>query len=132
MQPETVTKASPKLAPKLSGIMAIFAFIACNGTIILVALLSTFGISLTINPHIQAAAISLFAFMAAIFVLIEHKKHGNKGPVILAMVSAAIVLITMYIAYHKVAESIGLIALIGSTIWSWYLSRAPKPSPVQP
>jgi hypothetical protein len=45
----------------LPGAAAILAFIACNGLFVIVAILSLFGITPAINPHIQAAAISLFA-----------------------------------------------------------------------
>jgi len=119
----TSSKQSSSLSSMLPGIMALFAFIACNGTIIFVTFFSVLGITLTINPNIQAATISLFACLTDVFVFIEFKKHNKKAPLILAIASTLVVIFTMYIAYNQVIESIGLIALIASAVWSWRVNK---------
>ncbi len=53
----------PRTLTWLPGAAAVLAFVACNGTVLLVAMLAVFGITLVINPHLQAAAISLFSLL---------------------------------------------------------------------
>jgi hypothetical protein len=43
--------------------------------------------------------------------------------VILAGIGALVILATMYISYDKIIESIGLAALVASTLWSWRATR---------
>jgi uncharacterized membrane protein len=113
------SRSTGKMAPLFS----IFTFLACNGTLILIAALSALGISISINPHLQAAAISLFAVTTLVLVFIDIKIHKNLGPLILASVASATLIGTMYIHFNKVLESIGLLELFIAAIWSWQLSR---------
>lgn len=55
------TRKDPGKLSWLPGAAAILAFIACNGLFVIVTILSLLGITIAINPHIQAAAIGLFA-----------------------------------------------------------------------
>jgi hypothetical protein len=103
---------------------AILAFIACNGLFVIVAILSFLGITIAINPHIQAAAISLFAVLALGFVFLGYREHHVLGPTILSVIGAVLVVGTMYIYFSKIIESLGLLALIASAIWSWRASKA--------
>ena len=111
------------IASRLAPLFAVLTFVACNGTLILIAALSAIGISISINPHLQAAAISLFAVATLLLVFIDVKKHQNLGPLILAAVASATLIGTMYIYFNKVVESIGLLELLIAAIWSWLLSR---------
>ena len=110
-------------AHRLTPLFAVFTFLACNATIILIAALSAIGISISINPHLQAAAISLFAVVTLLLVFRDCKKYQNLGPLILAAVGSATLIGTMYIHFNKVVESIGLLELFIAAIWSWLLSR---------
>jgi hypothetical protein len=110
-------------ASRLTPLFAVLAFLACNGTLILIAAFSAIGISISINPHLQAAAIALFAVVTLLLVFIDVKKHQNLGPLILAAVASATLIGTMYIYFNKVVESIGLLELLIAAIWSWLLSR---------
>jgi hypothetical protein len=110
-------------ANKLAPLFAVLAFVACNCTFILIAMLSAIGISISINPHLQAAAISLFAVVTLLLVFIDVKKHQNLGPLILAAIASATLIGTMYIHFNKVVESIGLLELLIAAIWNWLLSR---------
>ena len=107
----------------LPGAAAILAFIACNGLFVIVAILSFLGITIAINPHIQAAAISLFAVLALGFVFLGYREHHVLGPTILSVIGAVLVVGTMYIYFSKIIESLGLLALIASAIWSWRASK---------
>ena len=103
----------------LPGATAVLAFIACNGAFILVAVLSAFGMTIAINPHIQAAVISLFALLTLGFVFVAYRQIRIRGPVILSVVGAVLVVGSMYVFYNKIVESLGLVALIASAVWSW-------------
>jgi len=103
---------------------AILAFIACNGVFLIVAMLSTFGIVIVVNPHIQAVVISLFAVLTLGFVFVGYRRHHVAGPMILSAVGAVLVVGSMYIYFNKIVESLGLLALIVSAMWSLRVSRA--------
>jgi hypothetical protein len=124
MQAETAEtdKGSTKTG-LIATAVAILAFIACNGLFILVAVLSSMGIILTINPHAQAAVISLFALVTLIMVFISYRKNKTRGPLILCVVGAITVVGTMYIHYDKIIESVGLLVLFISALWSWRVAR---------
>lgn len=107
----------------LPGAAAILAFIACNGVSILMAILAVFGITIAINPHVQAAVISLFTVLTVCFVILGYRKHHVLGPLILSMIGATLVIGTMYISFNKIVESLGLLALIASAAWSWRVSK---------
>jgi hypothetical protein len=112
-------------ASRLAPLFAVLAFVACNGTLILIAALAVLGssISISINPHLQAAAIALFAVVTLLLVFKDTRKHQNLGPFILAAVASATLIGTMYIYFNKVIESIGLLELFIAALWSWQLSR---------
>jgi len=103
-------------------------FSRINGTIILVGLLSLFGVTLIINPHVQAAVISVFALLTLVLVAFDWRKHWHRGPMVVALLGAVIVVGTMYVAFHKVVETVGLLALIGAAIWNWRLVRCGRQS----
>jgi MerC mercury resistance protein len=108
---------------RLAPLFAIFAFLACNGSILLIGALSALGISISINPHLQAAAISLFSLVALLLVVRDFRNHRSISPVILAALASATLISTMYIYFDKLVESIGLLALFTATLWSWWLNR---------
>jgi hypothetical protein len=110
-------------ASRQAPLFAVLAFLACNCTFILIAVLSAIGITISINPHLQAAAIALFAVVTLLLVFRDFKKHQNLGPLVLAAVGSATLVGTMYIHFNKVVESIGLLELFIAAIWSWQLSR---------
>lgn len=108
----------------LPGATAILAFIACNGGFVLVALLSFFGIAIAVNPHIQAGVISLLALLTFGFVLIAYRQHHVRGPLILSVIGAIVLLGSMYIYFNKIVESAGLLTLIVSAVWSWRAGKS--------
>ena len=108
----------------LAAVFAVFAFIACNGMFVLIAVFSVVGISISINPHVQAAAISLFSVVTLAMVVSAFRKNRAIGPLILAVAATATMIATMYIHFNKFLESLGLLALFASALWSWQISRA--------
>ena len=119
-----VTASTDKPQGKLAAVFAVFAFIACNGLVILIAAFSLVGVSISINPHIQAAAISLFGVVTLGLVFNGFRKNRRIGPLILATVATAVLIATMYIHFNKIIESLGLLALFASALWSWQINRS--------
>ncbi len=125
MQPDTLDNGKKSVkTSQIAALGAILTFIACNGVFILIALFSAIGITLVINPHVQAAAISLFALITLVMVFIAFRKSKIRGPLILCAVGAVTVIGTMYIHYDKIIESVGLLALFVSALWSWRVSKS--------
>lgn len=108
---------------RLAALFAVFAFLACNGSIIVIATLSAIGISISINPHLQAAAISLFSVVALLLVFRGFRRHRDLAPLLLAGLASATLIGTMYVQFNKIVESVALLALFAATLWSWQLIR---------
>ncbi len=125
MPPDTLDNGKNTVnTSRIAAVGAILTFIACNGVVILIAVFSAIGITLVINPHIQAAAISLFALITLAMVFIAFRKNRISGPLILCAVGAVTVIGTMYIHYDKIIESVGLLLLFVSALWSWRVSQS--------
>jgi hypothetical protein len=125
MQPDSGDKPNKATrSSKLAALGAVLAFIACNGLFILIAVFAALGITLVINPHVQAGAISLFALVTLAMVFITFRKNKLRGPLLLCAVGTVTVIGTMYIHYDKIIESVGLLALFVSAIWSWRVSKS--------
>lgn len=118
-----VTDRPARPGGKLAAVFAILAFIACNGLIILIAVFSFLGVSITINPHLQAAAISIFTLITLGLVFRGFQKNREIGPLILAVAASAILIGTLYIHFNKAVETLGLLALFAAALWSWRINR---------
>jgi hypothetical protein len=119
---EQTTEAG-KSRGSLAALFAVLAFIACNGIILLIAGLSVIGISISINPHLQAVAISLLALITLLLVFRDFRRHREHGPLLLAAIAAATLIGTMYIHYSKMVESVGLLLLLAAALWGWQINR---------
>jgi hypothetical protein len=117
------TVSTGRFRDRLPALFAVLAFIACNGTIVLIAVFSAIGISVSINPHLQAAAISLLALATLALVFRDFRQHRVRGPLILAGIAAIVLIATMYVHFNKIVESIGLLALFSAALWSWRVTR---------
>lgn len=108
----------------IPGAGALLAFLACNGILALAALLSLFGLTLVINPHLQADVVSFFALLTLALTLAGYRKRRVIGALDLATVGAALIVWSMYLSFTKAAESLGLLALISAAIWNWRSTTA--------
>ena len=118
------TQKQPGKPGWLPGAAAILAFIACNGVFVLVAFLSFLGIAIAVNPRIQAGVISFLALLTFGLVLMAYRQHHVRGPLILSIIGAIVLLGSMYIYFNKIVESAGLLALIVSAVWSWRAGKS--------
>jgi hypothetical protein len=119
------TAETGKPRGSLAALFAVLAFIACNGIILLIAVLSAIGISISIsiNPHLQAVAISLFALITLLLIFRDFRRHREHGPLILAAIATVALIGTMYIHYSKIVESIGMLLLLAAALWGWQINR---------
>lgn len=99
------------------------AVAACYGTILVVAALASLGVVVTIHEGVWAGAVSLFAVLALVGVLLGQRRHRAPGPAALAAAGAAAVLWAMFGHYHWLTELAGLVALALAAGWDWRLRR---------
>ncbi len=105
--------------PKVSwlpGVATILAVVACYGTTLVVVLLSLLGISIAVNEHTWAGAISAFAALATIAVAASYRRHRSIWPTVIAVPGLALILWAMYGSYSRVIELAGFICLIAATL----------------
>ena len=105
--------------PWLAAVSALLACIAGNG----LSAVSLLGITVVVNPHAQAAAISLFSLLTLAFAFRGYRSHQHPIPLLLAGLGTLLVLGTAYVTFSKPIESIGFAALIGSGVFSWQAGR---------
>ena len=109
----------------LPNLSAILALISCKGTVLMVAMFPLLGFTISINPHSQAVIISLFSLLTLLLVFVNYRNIRKIfGPLILAVVGFSIIVGTIYTAYVELIETIGLLALIVSALWSWRNSKS--------
>ena len=109
----------------LPNLSAILALISCKGTVLMVAMFPLLGFTISINPHSQAVIISLFSLLTLLLVFVNYRNIRKIfGPLILAVVGFSIIVGTIYTAYVELIETIGLLALIVSALWSWRSSKS--------
>ncbi|MCI0506516.1 MAG: hypothetical protein L0Z73_10455 [Gammaproteobacteria bacterium] len=108
----------------IPGVTALLALVSCKGFVIVAAIFPLVRLTEPVNPHVQAAIISLFALLTSVFIIVNHRRcQPAFGPVVLGVVSVLLILGAMYVAYSQVVEAIGLTALIASALWSWWKSK---------
>ena len=106
------------------GLAALLAFVSCKGIVIVTALFPLVSFTTPVNPHVQAAIISLLSLLTFLFIVINYRRcHHIMGPVVLSGIGVVMVVATMYLAYNPVIETAGLMVLMGSALWSWWASK---------
>lgn len=97
---------------------------ACYGTTLVVAALSSLGVAVALHEGAWAGAISVFAVLALVGVLLNYGHHRAHAPAALATAGAAAVLWAMFGSYHWLTELAGLAALALAAGWDWRLKRS--------
>jgi ubiquinone/menaquinone biosynthesis C-methylase UbiE len=103
--------------------MATASLLACYGTLAVLAALAMFGIALPIDSAAWAAVIAGLALVAPIGVALNRRWHGARGPLLLAITGAAMVLYVLLVAYDWRIEALGFLALLGGAGWDLWLYR---------
>lgn len=116
----------------LAGASALISVVACYGTLALIALLSTMGITLTLNERVWAGVIVAFAVLAVLLVTMGFKHHQSHNPARLAIVAAALIIWAVYDSPGirdmlgippMVVELAGFAGLLGAAYWDWKLKQ---------
>lgn len=93
----------------------LMAAITCYGTLMLVALMSAFGVSIAINEGLWAGGIILFALVATAVIAIGVRIHHSIKPLLIALVGTAIISYTMLVSYSTLTEIAGFLILTLAT-----------------
>jgi arsenite methyltransferase len=99
------------------------ALIACYGTLATIAVASALGITLVVNEHLWAAAITAFTLSACVIVALGKRKHRSFIPLVLAFLAAVVMTYTMYVNYSVATEITGFILLAGAVLTDWRYRR---------
>jgi len=112
------SEATPSLG-WLAGTGVILSLVACYGTLATVGLLSLLGVTLVINSTVWASAISLFALLAVVGVLVSYRRHHMVAPPVIAIIGAALIIWAMFVSFNRVIELTGFAGLLVAAIWDW-------------
>jgi len=107
---------------QISGsIGSIFASLCCLGFAPVLAALSAAGLGFVINDAVLIPLLALFLGIALWGMKSSQRKHGKKAPFYVGAAGAvaALVGVFVFIPIHV----IGLIALVGASIWDIVLLR---------
>lgn len=113
----------PRWLDWLAGGAILLAVTSCYGLVLLVAVLSLFGITISIHGGAWAGAVIIFALLALAGMLLGYLRHRSPGPVLLAVAGAGLITAVMLAHYNWMAELAGFAALAGATAWDWRLRR---------
>ena len=115
----------------LPGVATILAIAACYGTLLVITALPLLGITLVVHEGAWAGAISLFALLAVVGVALGYRRHHTLAPLVIAVISLAVILWVMFGSYNRIIELIGFTGLIIAATWDWRLKRRePTSTPV--
>lgn len=99
------------------------SLIACYGTLAAIALLGALGVTLALNEAVWAGAITLFAGLAFVALLIRWRRHRRTVPVLLAGLGFLLIAFTMLISYERIIELVGFGFLGAGTLVDWRIGR---------
>jgi signal transduction histidine kinase len=102
---------------------AAFGRLAATGTIaslatcylkVILAALTWLGVtaSPTINPHVQAAIMTLFAVVAVVGLYLDRKSHKRGAPLAIGAIGVLMIVGTLYIDYMPEIEFTGYLILV--------------------
>ena len=72
--------------------------------------------TIDINPHLQAAAMCLFAGATVIALLLDRREHGDNFPAIVAVTALIVIVGTLYGFYHDAILAAGYVLLLISAL----------------
>lgn len=107
----------------LSRTSAFFSIVACYGTLAVIAMLGSLGVSLTLNEFIWAGTIIVFALISVFGLFLGLRLHHKYWPLLLGCVGTGFIVYVMTIDYHLTIEILGFISLGLAVIWDWKIRR---------
>ena len=68
--------------------------------------------ALSINPHVQAVLMWVFALLAVSFLWRDRKRHAKELPLVLGGIAAVILIVTLYFGYDERVEALAYVLLV--------------------
>lgn len=113
---------------RYSGIAVVLSLVACYGTVALVLLLATAGITLNVHEGVWATAIVVFAWIAVLAMGVNIPLIRSLSPFILADMGALLISWVMFVNYSRGLEILGFAMLAAAAMRDRYLrKRIPPP-----
>lgn len=112
--------------PWLPAISTLLSFLACYGTLIIVAALGAMGIVVAINETIWATAIVVFAGLAYFGLFVSYRCHKSPLPMLIASLALIATVYTMYFQYSRILELGGFALLTIAVTIDWRLRKLRK------
>jgi peptidoglycan biosynthesis protein MviN/MurJ (putative lipid II flippase) len=111
---------------RYSGVAVALSLVACYGTLALVLLLATAGITLEVHEGVWATAIVVFAWIAVLAMGVNIPLYRSFSPFILADMGALLISWVMFVNYSRGLEILGFAMLAAAAMRDRYLrKRAP-------
>lgn len=118
-RPPNANQAEP--IPRLNrfgwqaNICALGSIMACFSQPLLVTVVGVLGLPITgITSHLQAVLMWALALLALIGLGRDHKAHRNNKPIVVGVVSLAIIVGTLYVHYHWAILTLAYLLLISA------------------
>lgn len=118
-RPPNANQAEP--IPRLNrfgwqaNICALGSIMACFSQPLLVTVVGVLGLPITgITSHLQAVLMWVLALLALIGLGRDHKAHRNNKPIVVGVVSLAIIVGTLYVHYHWAILTLAYLLLISA------------------
>jgi hypothetical protein len=101
------------------------------GTLAIITGLSLMGITLAVNVHVWAVVIVAFALVAVLDLALSRRRHLSRGPLVLGIVGALVVIFSLYGSQaigamgipRDAVEIVGFTGLVAAAIWDWQLRK---------
>lgn len=95
--------------------------VACYGTILLLGLLSLFGMTISLDEGAWAFAIAATAVLAALATALNLPRHRQPWPLVMAAFAAGVIGYVMAGAHDPILEALGFATLVGAVALDLYL-----------
>lgn len=107
----------------LPGVSTLLSLAACYGTLAAIGGLAALGTTVALNDRIWAGAITAFAAIAAIGLVLSFRRHRRLWPLVLGGLGFASIAYAMHVDYSRAAELAGFALLAAAALGDWKLRR---------
>jgi lipoprotein signal peptidase len=97
------------------------SLLACYGTLVIITLLGTVGVSIAIDETLWAGTIVAFAFIATCGLAFGIFRHKQPWPILMGGSGSAIIGYAMYVQYNRLTEITGFLLLCAAVLWDRHI-----------
>ena len=108
---------------RYSSVAVVLSVVACYGTLALVAVLSTVGVTVSVHEGAWATVVVVLVWIAVLAMGVNLRLHRSFGPFILADIGALMVSWVMFIDFNRTMELSGFALLIVAALWDRQLLK---------